>query len=478
MGVTDKLNLKKKVVDNSPMLYGKSAPQAVDVESMVLGAMLVDTKCIDFVLSKIKNEEVFYVDANQRIFSAMKNMMDEGTLIDFITLSRYLRKSEELEMVGGTYYIAKLSQDVVSSAHIDEHIKILLEQFYKRELIRIAGNIISESYEDSSDVFDTLEEFRTNIQTINRSIDSVSYREFSKIVHQFTDKIYAQIKREDSDEIKIKTFIDEFDNVLGELQGGCVYVIAARTSMGKTAFEVSTSIEQSKHFDVGIWNGELTEDRFIFRYLSNIVNVPAKELRDNAKLYEETIMRGLEELMQHKLHMDNTPNITIDALVNKIKFWVFNKGCKCIYLDYLSVIRLTDKKMSLYRVREQQIAYIIDEINSVSKFCNVPIILLAQVNREALKLGDKRPTLGNLRDSGSIEERVYHVSFLHRPEVYGEQEYEGISTKNLLQVLVRKNGDGINNVDIDLRHNLAHNQVKSLKEELTGFKQINEATPF
>lgn len=476
----NKLSSKKvsKKDANTHLTYGMLLPQAIEIEKAIIGIMLIEPNSSRLVISKIQNSDVFYTDAHQRIFSAIKTMEEEGAKIDFLTVGNFLRKRSELEMVGGSYYLTSLTQDVVSSANIEEYIKIILENYFKRELISISGMIISNSYSDTSDIFETLYEFKSSITEINKSIEAVSYREFHTIIHEFTDKINEYLINDILDENRIKTFIPEFDSVLGELQGGCVYVLAARTSMGKTAFEVSVSIEQSKRFDIGIWNGELTEDRLIFRYLSNIVGIPAKELKDNAKNYQKEILQGLEDLMQHKIHMDNTPNITIDALVNKIKYWVFTKKCKCIYLDYLSVIRLTDKKLSLIRVREQQIAYIIDEINAVSKLCNVPIILLAQVNREALKTGDKRPTLGNLRDSGSIEERVYHVSFLHRPEVYGEHEYEGVSTKNLLQILVRKNGDGINNVDIDLRHNLAHNQVNSLLNEYKEYNQITNDTPF
>lgn len=470
---------KIKTKDTSDhLIYGKIPPSAIEIEKAILGIMIVEPSIIEFVLSKIRVSDAFYLDAHQKIFSAIKVMNEEGSKIDALTLGNYLRKISEIEIVGGSYYIFKLTETVTGSVHIDEYIKIILEHYFKRELISIAGMIISNSYSDTSDIFETINDFKSNIGEIKKHIESVSYREFHTIIHEFINKIENSLQNVIPDENRIKTFIPEFDSVLGELQGGCVYVIAARTSMGKTAFEVSVSVEQSKRFDVGIWNGELTEDRLIFRYISNLTNIPAKELKDNCSNYQKEILQGLEDLVQHKIHMDNTPNITIDALVNKIKYWVFTKKCKCIYLDYLSVIRLTDKKLSLLRVREQQIAYIIDEINAVSKICNVPIILLAQVNREALKTGDKRPTLGNLRDSGSIEERVYHVSFLHRPEAYGEHEYEGISTKNLLQILVRKNGDGINNVDIDLRHNLAHNKVMSLLEEYKEYNQITQETPF
>jgi replicative DNA helicase len=470
-------NDKKKTVPHN-MMYGKMAPQAPELEVVILGAMLIEPKCLQIVFELIKEPEVFYLDAHQRIYASIRRLFNDSKPVDFQTVCDELRKVSELEMVGGSYYVVSLARDVVSSAHIEMHIRIVLEKYFKRELIRIGGMVVGDSYDDTIDLFDTLEKLRGTVTDINEKIELTSQKEFSQILNGFVENLNKDISEKESGAEEIKMYIPEYDKVLGNLQGGNVYVLAARTSMGKSGFEIAVTLKQSEHFPIGIWNGELTEKRMIRRYISNKIGVTVIELADNPGKYADEILKGIEDLLQHKIQMDNTRSINIDILCNKIKYWVFSKGCKCIWLDYVQVIKLSEKLMKILGTKTEQVGYVIDRINEVAAICDVPIILLAQVNREALKNGDKKPTLGNLRDSGSIEERVYHVAFLHRPEYYGEQEYEGKSTENMMQIIVAKNGDGINPATIEIKHELKFNRVMSMMEYTHTFAKIETSELF
>lgn len=457
--------------------FGKLPPQAVEIESAIIGTMMIDPSCIQKVMQLITTENVFYVDRNVVIFSVIKKLHDEGKIVDFILVTNELRKLGKLEEVGGNYHIMSLTKDVVTSANIEEHIRIILQKYFQRELIRICGLVISDSYSDTSDIFETLQYLKDNFGEINKYIEVTNHRSLNIVIEDFIKSTNKEIENKKSSTTKVVTFLHEYDEVLGELQGGNIYVIAARTSMGKTATEISIILEQSLHFPVGVWNGELTEKRFVRRCISNKANISVQEIQSNPEANMEKIINGLEDLLQHKLEMSNKRGMVIEELCNLIKFWVFTKGVRVVWLDYVQVIQLSEKVQNRIRTKTDQVGYIIDCLNEVSAICDVPIMLLAQLNREALK-GDKKPNLGHLRDSGSIEERVYHVSFLHRPEYYGESEFEGKSTENMMQIIVAKNGDGENNKIIELTHDLKYNKIHSRDGLLREYTGIDNSTPF
>jgi replicative DNA helicase len=158
----DKKNRRKTSPDLSTMIYGKVPPQAKDLEEAVLGAVMLEKGAFDAVIEILK-PECFYVDAHQRIFRAMQSLANKSQPIDILTVVEELRSREELEMIGGPYYVTKLTNAVVSSANIEAHARIVLQKFIQRELIRISGEIISDAYEDSTDVFDLLDQAENKI---------------------------------------------------------------------------------------------------------------------------------------------------------------------------------------------------------------------------------------------------------------------------------------------------------------------------
>jgi len=229
---------------------------------------------------------------------------------------------------------------------------------------------------------------------------------------------------------------DKVDYYYGfEIDGDRLFLLEDMTVTHNTAAEISVALKQSETIPVGIWNGELTEKRFVRRCISNLRRITVQDLQSDPEAHMDEILKGIEDLLNHKLFMSNKRGMLIEDLCNLIKFWVFKHGVKVVYLDYVQVIQISEQMMLRLRSKTEQTGYVIDCLNEVAAICDIPIVLLAQVNRDALKSGDKKPTLAHLRDSGSIEERVYHVSFLHRPEYYGEQDYEGKSTEGMMQII-------------------------------------------
>src|SRR6476620_6104040 len=184
----DKKNRRKTPLDLSTMIYGKVPPQAKDLEEAVLGAIMLEKGAFDAVIEILK-PECFYVDAHQRIFHAMQSLANKSQPIDILTVVEELRTREELDLVGGPYFVTKLTNSVVSSANIEAHSRIVLQKFIQRELIRISGEIISDAYEDSTDVFDLLDQAESKMYEITNnhlrknfdSIDTVLVKTIQRI---------------------------------------------------------------------------------------------------------------------------------------------------------------------------------------------------------------------------------------------------------------------------------------------------------
>lgn len=444
------LNSREKIdkTNQTSLIYGKMAPQATDLETAILGAVMLQPDKLIVMCTILKTPECFYSDANQRVYAALRRLGDAGKMIDIMTVTEELRKSSELEMVGGSFYITSLVRDVVSSAHLEEHCRIVMQKYILREIIRIGGSAIGEAYENSSDVFDLLSDVENNFIELNHYATGGQHVPISAIVGEYLENLH----KPNESEGLIRTYFRDLDSVLGDLKGGCMYVFAARPGHGKTTLEISSTLQQSKRVPVGVWNGELTKQRFINRYIQNIEGIDNRAIDYMVKIKElDKIVDGASRLISdHKLFLDCTPNIEIDTLVAKIRYWYHVCGVKIIWLDYLNLISVSPE-MEKYHNREQQLFYILKKLSAVCKECNIPLIILTQLNREVLKQADKIPNLGNLKEAGRIEEMVYFVGFINRPEEYGGVDDEHGSIIDRMDIHVRKHSDGKNNVDIHLQ---------------------------
>src|SRR5215471_1266722 len=230
----DKKNRRKSSPDLSTMVYGKVPPQAKDLEEAVLGAIMLEKNAFDAVIEILK-PECFYVEAHQRIFMAMQSLANKSQPIDILTVAEELRFREELEMIGGPYYVTRLTNAVVSSANIEAHSRIILQKFIQRELIRISGEIISDSYEDSTDVFDLLDDAESKLFEITNnhlrknfdSIDTV----LVKTMHRIED-----MRHRDEDVFGVPSGFASLDRITYGWQNTDLIILAARPSVGKTAF--------------------------------------------------------------------------------------------------------------------------------------------------------------------------------------------------------------------------------------------------
>ena len=266
----DRKTRRKSSLDLSSMVYGKVPPQARDLEEAVLGAIMLEKPAFDTVVEILK-PECFYVDAHQRIFRAMQNLAQKSMPIDLLTVVEELRTKEELELVGGPYYVTKLTNAVVSSANVETHSRIILQKFIQRDLIRISGEVISDAYEDSVDVFDLLDEAESKLFEITNNHLRKNFDSIDTVLVKTIQRIEDMRSRQE-DITGVPSGFPSLDRITYGWQPTDLVILAARPSVGKTAFALNlarnAALHATKPTPIAFFSLEMSAGQFVQRILS------------------------------------------------------------------------------------------------------------------------------------------------------------------------------------------------------------------
>jgi replicative DNA helicase len=266
----DRKNRRKPSIDLSTMMYGKVPPQAKELEEAVLGAIMLEKSALDTVI-EILRPECFYVDAHQRIFKSFQSLAQKSMPIDILTVVEELKLKEELDMVGGPYYITKLTNAVVSTANIETHARIVLQKFIQRELIRISGEIIGDAYEDSTDVFDLLDESETKMFNITNNYLKKNYDDIGSALAKTINRI-DELRNKKEDISGVPSGFPTMDRVTYGWQPTDLIILAARPSVGKTAFALNlarnAALSKIKPTPVAFFSLEMSAAQLVQRILS------------------------------------------------------------------------------------------------------------------------------------------------------------------------------------------------------------------
>ena len=403
---------------------GKLPPQAVDLEEVVLGAMMIDKKGVDEVID-ILQPEAFYKESHQLIFNAIISLFEKQEPIDIKTVSFQLKKDGNLNSVGGDYYLIELSQKVSSSAHIEFHSRIILQKFIQRKLISISNDIIEDSYDETSDVFDLLDKAESKIYDI-------SQRNLKKNTQSAEDLVLAAKKKIEEISKKeglsgIASGFGEIDRLTSGWQPSDLIIVAARPGMGKTAFTLSMArnITVENNIPVAFFSLEMSAIQLITRLISSETGLNSEKLRTGKleKFEWQLLNVKVTNLENAPLYIDDTPSLSIFELRAKARRLSSQYGIKLIVVDYLQLMTLGSSQKS--GNREQEISTISRNLKALAKELDIPIIALSQLSRAVeLRGGTKRPILSDLRESGAIEQDADIVSFLYRPEYYKIDEWD------------------------------------------------------
>ena len=469
---------------------GKMPPNALDFERIVIGTFLIDRKGLDHSIDLL-TPDVFYDPRHQTIFSSILKLYESNSPIDLMTVIQDLKKNEKLNLAGGDHYIIDLTMGVSSSAHIEYHVRVILEKFILRSLINVSANVIDSSYKETTDVFELLDKAEQSFFEITNGTIKKGFDTANSLVKEAIDKIKSLKDKEGLS--GIPSGFTALDKETGGWQNSDLIIIAARPAMGKTAFILSMArnICVDHNIPMALFSLEMASVQLITRMISSETGISSEKLRKGQMSDDEwqRLFTNVSALENAPLYIDETPSLSIFDFRAKCRRLVMQHGVKIIMVDYLQLMTASSGKSG--GNREQEIAMISRSLKAIAKELNVPVIALSQLSRTVETRPGKRPMLSDLRESGAIEQDADIVSFIFRPEYYkiavwdNDEEGAETSTENQAEIIIAKHRNGAT-ADVRLAFHKNIGKFADLgtnydytpssfgqKDEPSGFDKIN-----
>ena len=425
-------------------IEGTIPPQSVELEQAVLGALMLERDAIIDVQEYVK-AETFYLEEHRTIFRAIQALSVEMKAIDLYTVTERLKSQRELQKVGGAAYLAELTQKVASAAHIEFHAKIIAQKYVQRELIRSATEIERRSYDDEVDVTELIgfaeqEIFRVSEGNVKRSVQVAS-----DILRKALQQI-EEASKTAGEYNGVRSGFTDIDAVTLGWQPSDLIIIAARPSMGKTAFVLTMARNMCVELKtpVAFFSLEMSSVQLMNRLIVAETQLNSKDLRTGnltpaqwTHLESQTV-----ELGRSPLYIDDTPALSVYEFRSKARRLKTQHDIQLIIIDYLQL--MTASTPETRGNREQEVSLISRTLKAIAKELNVPIIALSQLSRNVENRGgSKRPQLSDLRESGAIEQDADVVAFIHRPEYYGlTTDENNMPTAGMAEIIIAKHRNG------------------------------------
>ena len=401
-------------------------PHSIDAEQAVLGSMLSDKDSVNKAFEKKLASEHFYKKSHALIFAAMEKLDKKNDPIDTVSVVDILTKNNDLETVGGAYYISGLVEFVPTTAHVARYIKIVMEKSILRNLIYLANDISKEAFDDSQDVDDILESVQRSIFSITQDRLQKGFEKIDPVLHKTFEDI-DRIASHKGTVIGVPSGFSDLDSKTTGFQKGDLVIIAGRPGMGKTSFALNmmrnAAIEGKK--TIGFFSLEMANNQLAMRLLCAEARVDSNLVRSGTlpKSQYRNLSLAVGPLSKANIHLDDTPALSILELRAKARRLKNDVDADMIIVDYLQLMQGPKGVES----RQQEIATISRSMKALAKELDIPIVALSQLSRAVeQRTGSKRPQLSDLRESGAIEQDADVVLFLFRPWVYSrDDEDEG-----------------------------------------------------
>lgn len=429
-------------IDEINAQYGKLPPQAVEVEEAVLGALMLERDAY-VTVADIIDTSSFYKEEHQKIFEAIKDLSANEKPVDLLMVTQELKDRDQLNEVGGPGYITQLTRRVASAAHLEFHSRIIAQKFIQRELIRVSSEIQGKSYDDTIDVDDL-------IDFSESSLFKVAERNIKKEtvpIKPVLNEAIIQIEkaRNQKDGLSgVPSGFTAIDRITSGWQRTDLVIIAARPSMGKTAFVLSMArnmaVEHNK--SVAVFSLEMSSIQLVNRLIAAETELGSDKIKTGRlENYEwEHLNRKISALENSPVFIDDTPALSIFEFRAKCRRLKMQHDIQVVIVDYL---QLMTSGMEGRGSREQEVSTISRSLKAIAKELDIPILALSQLNRSVESREGKRPQLSDLRESGAIEQDADIVMFIHRPEYYGITEDEsGNSLLGVAEIIIAKHRNG------------------------------------
>ncbi|HEU4699954.1 MAG TPA: replicative DNA helicase [Gemmatimonadales bacterium] len=441
---------------------GRSAPWSNEAEQAVLGAMLLDQDAA-LRAAELVDDTMFYKEGHRRLFRVMQTLTEHRTVIDHVTLRDELLRRGELEICGGLEYIAELVEAVPTAANLEFHAKIVKEKSTLRKLIEAATSIVTEAYDGKSTASELLDKAESRVFQISTQRGQDGFTRIKEMLWPAMERI-EMLQRAGKPITGVPSGFDKLDEMTNGFQPSELVIVAARPSMGKTAFvlNIATHAATEGH-GVAIFSLEMSKESLVHRMLTAEARVDSQRvrkgmLRDTDFTY---LARAAGVLQGAPLWIDDTPALTLLEMRSKCRRLKTENDIQIVIVDYLQLMRSPEYADN----RVQEISDISRSLKALARELNVPVVALSQLSRASEQRGgERKPILSDLRDSGAIEQDADLVMFIHRPEYYDREDE---SKKGLAEIMVAKHRNGPTG-DIDLAFNREYTRFDNLAREHQG----------
>jgi replicative DNA helicase len=419
-------------------------PSSLHTEVAILGAMLLDGVAISDATSKLKAED-FSLDSHQRIYRAIVDLMARGHGIDITTVRAELERRREIDSVGGPAYLAYLSEGIPRNFNIESYVRIVKDKSLLRQLMSIFHDGQIRASDQSEDAITVLGDVEAQLADVADSAIQRGLAGIGEIVAQSFGSIDA-LYEQGREVTGLATRYVEFDKMTSGLQDSELIIIAARPSMGKTAWAINIAQNAAVHDGkvVAIFSLEMSKESLLRRMLASEALVGSRKLQTGTMLREDKgkLMKALERLMESKMFIDDTPGITLAEMRAKARRLKQQEGrLDLIVVDYLQLMTGTNASGKRgFENRTQEVSSISRGLKALAKEMKIPVLALSQLSRGSeQRTGDKKPLLSDLRESGSIEQDADVVAFIHREEYY-DRDNEDLKGKAEIIIAKQRNG--------------------------------------
>jgi replicative DNA helicase len=428
----------------------RGLPASVEAERSILGAILLDNHSYNEAAEKLRSED-FSLDSHRRIYSRMAELIDAHRAVDIVTLAEELARRKEVEAVGGVAYLASLTEGLPRRPSIEEYVRIVKDKSLARQLIGICNTAITRAADQSDEALVVLDAAESGLLEVSERGITRGFAGIPEIVRDSfgtIDNLYAQQKEVTG----LATHYTQFDKMTSGLQASDLIIIAARPSMGKTAWAINIA-ENAAVRDgkiVAVFSLEMSKESLLRRMLASQALVSMQKIQTGfiPKADRGKLMEALERLAESKIFIDDTPAIALSEMRAKARRLQRQQGgLDLIVIDYLQLMSASSFGVGAkrYENRNQEVSAISRGLKALAKELRVPVVALSQLSRASEQRGgDKKPMLSDLRESGSIEQDADVVAFIHRDSYYNKDENgdEDPDSKNKAEIIIAKQRNG------------------------------------
>ncbi|QPC47908.1 replicative DNA helicase [Mangrovibacillus cuniculi] len=419
------------------MMNDRMPPQNIEAEQAVIGAIFLEPSALT-VASELLIPDDFYRVSHQKIFNVMLALNDKGKAVDVLTVTEELLNNNEIEDVGGVSYLNDLAGSVPTAANVEYYAKIVGEKSLLRRLIRTATSIVQDGYQREGEVEALLAEAEKNIMEVAQRKKGGAFHDIKDVLVRTYDNIEVLHNRK-GDVTGLETGFVELDRITAGFQRNDLVIVAARPSVGKTAFalNIAQNVAQRTGENVAIFSLEMGAEQLVMRMLCAEGNINAQALRTGQLTDEDwrKLTMAMGSLSNTGIFIDDSPGIRITDIRSKCRRLKQEHGLGMIMIDYLQLILGSGRSSDN---RQQEVSEISRSLKALARELQVPVIALSQLSRGVESRQDKRPMMSDIRESGSIEQDADVIAFLYRDDYYDKET----ESKNIIEIIIAKQRNG------------------------------------